>query len=265
MSAIRFLKGEELYNKFLNTEDHNDLSTSHTDIYKYFQGQLSTIDDDFSVKKLFENFYEIFYNNGYDYDISGYSLIFFYPPHLSGIDGSSPETLFKSKFLDFMTLCLEFNPLDASVTKQSVNVGGSTFDFPTRISRSGDVSLTFLDTHQLKLYKFHLAWLQYIKDVIRGDIDPATEYIDTHTIDYVGSIYSIKYDVDMETPILVSKAMGIYPNGIGGKELFGNRAQQQLSMINMSYNCMLYIEEPCDNSSEGLYGEFVSLIEKAYS
>lgn len=231
-----------------------------TDLYKYLKLSFDT--EDISI--FYKGFYKFFYENGYEYDINGFSLIFFYPPHLSGLSGVSmggvslsapPPTVLRSLFSDFIIFSLEFTPPDINVEKTSIGLTGTeTFDYATHVHSSGETSVSYVDTDDLRFYSYHSYWIKYIHAVILGEISPSSEYITSNAIDYMGSIYCIKFDADMKTPRLISKALGIYPNSLPLKEKIGNRSQHQISLANITYTCAYFYEEP--GMGGPLYREF---------
>lgn len=226
-----------------------------TDLYKYLKK--SYVDED--ISEYFKGFYDYFYSRGYDFDIGGFSLIFFYPPHLSGLTGSPlgkpPNIVLQERFKDFISFSLEFNSVDIDVEKTSIGImGNETFDYATHVKSSGDISVSYLNDNRLSLYEYHSTWIKYIHAVTLGHIKPddsgsidgptENRYITDNLIDYMGSIYFLKFDADMKTPIMIAKALGIYPNSVPYKELVGVRGQHPVTISNCSYTCSYFYEEP---------------------
>lgn len=245
------------------------------------------------LKKSFENeclsdfmkgFYKFFYDNGYDYDINGFSLVFFMPPHLSGFNWPTPDLLLSPSssnslglsYLDFITFALEFTPSDVSIEKGTLGlVASDTFDYPINIHATTDVSLSYLDTSDLKLYAFHSIWVRYIHAVISGMTLPRNEYLDADNdfdvIDYLGSLYVLKFDADMLKPRMIGKALGIFPNAVPFKEQIGPKGQHQITISNVSYTCSYFYEEhipekAIENPAERtvLFKEFMEKFEPAF-
>jgi hypothetical protein len=106
------------------------------------------------------------------------------------------------------------------------------------------VSLQYIDTDQLKLYTYHSIWIKYIHGVVLGHLWPKPEYVNGNVIDYMGSIYFLKFDSDMKSPKMIAKALGIYPNAVPYKELVGVRGQHSISISNCNYTCAYFYEEP---------------------
>lgn len=246
-------------------------TSTNPELYKYLKKSFEN--EDISI--FFKGFYNFFYDRGYEYDINGYSLIFFYPAHLSGagaggVDSSwaaLPDAILHDYFKDFITFAVEFTPIDISVEKTSIGlIGNETFDYPTHVHSSGEVSLTYLDSDDLKLYTYHSIWVRYIHGVILGHLTPLEEYVETNLIDYMGSFYCIRFDADMKTPVSISKALGVYPTGLPYKEMLGVRGQHQVTLYNCSYMCSYFYEEPILNAggNQALYNEFMGKFGKLF-
>lgn len=221
-----------------------------TDLYKYLKK--SYVDED--ISDYFKGFYDYFYSKGYDFDIGGFSLIFFYPPHLSGLKGNKiglpPPDLLRDRFRDFISVSLEFTSVDIEVEKTSIGIiGNETFDYATHVRSAGEISVSYLNNNDLSLYEFHSMWVRYIHAVILGHIKPQQDYIDDNLIDYMGSIYFLKFDADMKSPKMIAKALGIYPNSVPYKELVGVRGQHPVTISNCSYTCSYFYEEPIYSDS----------------
>lgn len=218
-------------------------------LYKYLKKSFKNE----CLSDFFKGFYKFFYDNGYDYDINGFSLVFFYPPHLSGWNWPTPDMLIRPdngtnlSYLDFVSFALEVTPSDITVEKGTLGlIASDTFDYPININASREISLSFLDTSDLKLYAFHSIWVRYIHAVIAGQTSPKEEYLkdpDIDIIDYLGSLYILKFDADMQKPRLIGKALGIFPNAVPYKESIGPRGQHQVTISNVSYTCSYFYEE----------------------
>lgn len=221
-------------------------------LYKYLQKSFEKE----CISDFMKGFHKFFYDNGYDYDINGFCLVFFMPPHLSGFNWPTPDLLLSPtssnslgiSYLDFITFALEITPADISVEKGTLGIIASdTFDYPINVHATTDVSLSYLDTSDLKLYAFHSIWVRYLHSVILGITSPIQDYLDADDdydiIDYLGSLYVLKFDADMLKPRMISKALGIFPNAVPFKEQIGPRGQHQVTISNVSYTCSYFYEE----------------------
>lgn len=223
-----------------------------TSLYKYLKKSFK----DECISTFFKGFYKFFYENGYDYDINGFSLVFFMPPHLSGFPGwPTPEVLIAPgspggimSYLDFITFGLEVTLPDVGVEKSSLPTQASDlFEYPVHIHAGGEISLSYVDNAHLKLYTFHSDWVRYIYAVVYGLVSPQPQYLeeeDFDIIDYLGSLYILKFDSTMFRPVMISKAVGIFPNAVPFKESIGPKGQHQVTISNVSYTCSYFYEEP---------------------
>lgn len=249
-----------------------------TSLYKYLKKSFK----DECISTFFKGFYKFFYENGYDYDINGFSLIFFMPPHLSGFQWPTPVELIAPgspggtmSYLDFITFGLEVTPPDVGVEKSTLPTQASdTFDYPVHVHSGSEISLSYVDNAQLKLYTFHSDWVRYIYAVVYGLVNPDDKYLqedDYDIIDYLGSLYILKFDATMFRPIMIGKAVGIFPNAVPFKESIGPKGQHQVTISNVSYTCSYFYEEPIAEDAiedagkrKVLFKEFMNYYEKAF-
>lgn len=254
-----------------------------TSLYKYLKKSFK----DECISTFFKGFYKFFYENGYDYDINGFSLVFFMPPHLSGFPGwPTPEQLISPggaaiggpaslNYLDFITFALEVTPPDIGVEKSSLPTQASdVFEYPVHIHAGGEISLSYVDNADLKLYTFHSDWVRYIYAVVYGLVKPQPQYlapVDHDIIDYLGSLYILKFDATMFRPLMIAKAIGIFPNAVPFKESIGPKGQHQVTISNVSYTCSYFYEEPIAedaienaNGRKVLFKEFMDRYERAF-
>lgn len=256
-------------------------------LYKYLKKSFK----DECISTFFKGFYKFFYDNGYDYDINGFSLVFFMPPHLSGFRWPTPHELIAPStanamgptvdinYLDFITFALEVTVPDIGVEKGTLGmVASDTFDYPVHVHATTDISLSYLDSSNLKLYNFHSAWIRYIQAVVSGLTEPDPDKIfgylkeeDYDIIDYLGSLYVLKFDATMFRPVMIAKAIGIFPNAVPFKESIGPKGQHQITISNVAYTCSYFYEEPIaedaiedESKRRVLFKEFMNNYEKAF-
>lgn len=79
---------------------------------------------------------------------------------------------------------------------------------------SGEISITFNDDRDLRIYQIHRMWVEYINGVYRGTIEPANTTLINKILDYVGAIYYIVTAEDGETILFWSKYYGIFPTTV---------------------------------------------------
>ena len=79
---------------------------------------------------------------------------------------------------------------------------------------AGTFDVTFSDTRNLDIYKFHRIWVEYISGTYRGIFSPRNEDILFKVLDYTGALYYILTAEDNESIIFWSKYYGVYPSTI---------------------------------------------------
>lgn len=222
------------------SQDENDPSHSNI-LYKY----LKDAPKNEPIDNLFKQFYDFFYKRAYEYDINGYNLIFFNPAQFSAFQGDwNNAALLNNFFRDLIVMAVDYNPHEISVSKTSIELTSSlNFSYPTDTNHSGDISITYLDTDDLRIYSYHSLWLKYIFYANMGYLTPNASYIENNTIDYFASIYSLKFKQDMKTPTLATKAMGVFPNSLPSKETIGTRGEHQLTLTTINYSMLYYTDE----------------------
>lgn len=221
-----------------------------------------------------DDFYEIvkyFYTQLYgDFspDITGYCLIYLIPPDLSGtlINGGKFDSHLNysndgiktfnetSKFLTFAAI--DFTPPQSQINTEQFNARTGGFPYATEVSESDQLSVTYLDTINLDVYNFHLEWLEYIRGCIDGRIIPNNKYIDDSdnnsyfgTIDYMSSLYVIKFRPDMKDISYIAKCTGIFPQNVPSKEIIGQRSSNEMTTLPFNYFCSGFREAVVRNNS----------------
>ncbi|MBK7107456.1 MAG: hypothetical protein IPH62_19490 [Ignavibacteriae bacterium] len=222
----------------LYTNIQNSLLTKAKNYFDY----LTKKADVENISDFFKYFYKTFFDSTYDFDINGFSIIFMYPPHLSGdLEYDTPEILFKDRFQDFMIFAVEFDVNDIELKTSSIEISsGSEMQYVSGFTTSQDLSVRYIDDKTLKIYGFHSDWFNYIKDIIYGNKFPLDEYIDSKELDYMASFYYLKFKSNMDVPNYIGKASGIFPKSLPVKDLFGNRTDNQIIMYNINYFCASY-------------------------
>lgn len=218
-----------------------------------------------TINNIFKYFYSQFFSTA-EFDVNGYSLIFLYPPDFSGFKklnqlitqqptdttqtstaGSSdfgympPDYAFYQYFKDYMMFAVEFEIPEQEVTVSEIQLANKqNIEFVSGFNTSGNLSVRYIDNSSLKMYKFHSNWISYMKMIMRGDLEPAEEYINSKEIDYMASMYILKFTPNMDIPNYIGKASGIFPKNLPVKELLGNRTENQLIMYSINYFYSMY-------------------------
>ena len=198
-------------------------------------------------------FYELLFNKNIEYHINGFTLISMMHPHLSGI-GRSPESFLGDGLTANILFALDYNGIEVNVNTSNVQ---GYITYATAKSSSGQVSCSYIDSSALHIYSFHKLWIDYIDAVRLGVLEPSGHYIDTKTLDYVGSIYAVSFKPDMTSPVYTSKSIGIFPVTLGDKEILGSRTDNAIGITPISYQCASYKSEV---GRGALYSEFLNTI-----
>jgi len=211
----------------------------------------------------------------YSPDVTGYSLIFIEPPHLSGYGLSTEElALDFSKISVF--LAIDFTPPQTTVTVSEVSSTNGRLPYGYQVGASGSMQISFLDDSNLNAFGFHKTWCQYIDDISRGIVDPDDKYITIGSpefgeIDYMASAYVARFKPTSELNwgdlVYIGKAVGLIPVTVPDKEVLGRRDSNELTMLPMSYQCTFYKQvvygSPKDPNG-WIYKEFLDKCQSLY-
>ena len=236
--------------------------------YPYLNKKISTDNEGVygrgSINDVFKYFYSQFFSTT-EFDVNGYSLIFLYPPDFSGfkklnqslqssitdtttnVEGTvdfnymPPDYAFYKYFRNYMMFAIEFDIPEQEITVSDIQLANKqNIEFVSGFNTSGNLSVRYIDNSYLQMYKFHSNWISYMKMIMRGDLEPADEYIDSKEIDYMSSMYILKFTPNMDIPNYIGKASGIFPKNLPIKELLGTRTENQLIMYNINYFYSMY-------------------------
>jgi len=218
-------------------------------------------------------------------DINGYTMIFFVPPDLSGYKkkyesanyaqddpGSYMGTV--GKIMTFAAV--DFTPPQNQVRTENVTTRSGSIPIASEVSESETCSVTFVDNQHLDIYMFHHIWVEYIREILEGTIEPKasyyTQYYDLAStieyenygaIDYAASMYIVKYRPDMRTVTFVAKCVGIFPQSLPNKELIGSRASNEIVTLPFTYSCSGYREAlHLEKSGNWIFGELDEIIQR---
>jgi hypothetical protein len=207
---------------------------------------------------------------GFHPDVNGYSLIFMLPPELSGYNNTEYMTNISKMFV---FLALDFTPPQIVVNTSDVSSTIGSLSTGSEVHSGGQVSITYLDDQDLNCFSFHNTWVEYIKNITTGLIEPDPKYLNSDdeenfgVIDYATSAYVVRFrpSFELNSDILyVGKAVGIIPLGSNDKEIIGRRDANELTMLNYSYQCPEYLNTTGNDKNKWLIDEFHSKIASLY-
>ena len=228
--------------------------------YRLDRSELPHVDEE--VLKIFKNFY--FSLDDYDPDINGYTLFFLVPPHLSSPEFTklvgTPSSV--QRFYTYLNAAVPF--LATSVTPPTIQVKIGEYNLRTggipmaeEVEKTNDLTVQYIDTKYLHVYSLHSIWIEYIDEVSKGIIKPGnyisksspvkdqlgtdSDYIADGNIDYATCAYILRFSPDFKLTYF-ARATGIFPNSISPSDIVGNRANPELTIVNVSYTCAFYHE-----------------------
>lgn len=208
-------------------------------------------------------------------DINGYTMVFFIPPDLSGyrlmptgtkLYGQNPDSFMGivGKIMTFAAV--DFTPPQSQVRTENVSTRSGSIPVASEVSESESCSITFIDNNHLDIYMFHHIWVEYIREILEGTIEPANGYYSSEddadtkafyekdiygAIDYAASFYIVKYRPDMKTVTYVSKCVGVFPQSLPNKELIGSRASNEIVTLPFTYSCSGFRESLYSEKASG--------------
>ena len=80
---------------------------------------------------------------------------------------------------------------------------------------AGEMSIRYIDTVNLDVYKLHALWVDYISRVSRGVFYPKRDYIKRKILDYACSCYYFLCAADGNTILYWQKLTGVFPVNTG--------------------------------------------------
>lgn len=209
-----------------------------------------SINKDLSDNGVLNYFNQVLYGspvNGVEFspDINGYTFIFLLPPLLSGYKIGSEDISQITKSVCF--LATDFTPPAVQVTASEVMTKTGSIPYGIDVVSSGQMSISFMDSSELKIFGLHKSWISYIEDVTRGIISPEDSFLTNGEIDYASSAYVIRFKptkgLSWGDIIYVGKAIGIFPLNLPDKEVIGRRDTHELTMLSINYSCSLYRQQ----------------------
>ena len=80
---------------------------------------------------------------------------------------------------------------------------------------AGEMSIRYIDTVNLDIFKLHLIWVDYINKVSRGIFEPKRNYLMERILDYAVSCYYFLCGPDGSTILYWQKLTGVFPVNTG--------------------------------------------------
>ena len=80
---------------------------------------------------------------------------------------------------------------------------------------AGEMSIRYVDTVNLDIFKLHVVWTDYINKVSRGVFEPKREYKIDRILDYASSCYYFLCGADGSTILYWQKLTGVFPVNTG--------------------------------------------------
>jgi len=221
--------------------------------------------------KPLQKFYNYLYN-GFNPDITGYTLLFMIPPEFSAdsyydnqklVQPSLLSEILSSDYLNIGTekiaklddfakvypfFATDFTPPQTQIVNAQVQARTGAISYASDVTETESVSVQFVEANPLVVYKFHLLWMEYIREILRGTIEPASWYLDPNDDEYYGSqdylatFYVVKYILDMKEISYIGKCIGVYPLTLPSKDLIGNRLTNEICILPFDYACVAYRE-----------------------
>lgn len=191
-------------------------------------------------------------------DVSGYTLIFMLPPHLSGY--GFQETYVEPLGAYAKALCflgLDFTPPQIQVTASELPSRSGSLPFGMEVTPTGQVNISYIENQYGHIYGFHKVWISYIEDILRGmktsdssEIFPSEEYYKDPEhekfgeIDYATTAFVLRFKPTRYLTVndinYIGKATGIFPITLPDKEVIGRRDSNELVTLSISYSCAWY-------------------------
>ena len=216
-------------------------------------------------------------------DINGYTMVFFIPPDLSGYisglktnsgtnfdglplyDQVNPSSYMNTVGKIMTFAAVDFTPPQSQIRTENVSTRSGSIPIASEVSESETCSITFIDNRFLDIYMFHHIWVEYIREILEGTVEPEPKYYSSNddpvfydpdyygAIDYAASFYIVKYRPDMKTVTFVSKCVGIFPQSLPNKELIGSRTTNEIVTLPFTYSCSGYREALYSEQSAGMW------------
>lgn len=203
---------------------------------------------------ILENTPEMMYFNSqltgrFNPDINGHTLCFMVPPPFLALQDLAKYDEEYVKLFRKLTIfsSVDFSPPQRQVQSEKFSARTGGVSYATEVDVSTQCSVSYLDNSDLDIFNFHSIWLEFIHEILLGYIEPPEIYLTEDdpmygALDYAGSIFIIKYEPSMQNILYVGKMTGVYPQSLPNKEIIGQRASNELTLIPITYICSWFEE-----------------------
>jgi len=180
-------------------------------------------------------------------DINGYSLCFMVPPPFISLREVSKYQYSYVELFRKLTVfsSVQFNPPTRQVQTEKLAARTGGIPYATEVEPSEQCSVSYIDNTDLDIFNYHCAWLDAINDLVLGYVKPSSIYLSGSEyggLDYAGSLFVVRYDNSMQNILYVGKVTGIYPQSLPNKEIIGQRTNNEISTIPITYFAGWYEE-----------------------
>lgn len=158
----------------------------------------------------------------------------------------------------FSHLIKDINPADRVIEYESISGRSKNINLATRINVSGDVSLVWKDSIDLKIAKYHKIWLQYIEFAKKGFIKPPDNYKEAVDIfvdmPYLNGLWVAVLEPFTYRLLALYYFIGLTPTTIPLKEILGTKGSTEMTTYSISYKVVDVVDKFYDiNMKDGVY------------
>jgi hypothetical protein len=141
---------------------------------------------------------------------------------------------------------LIFNSDLPNILMETESVSGRlrNLSYATKMQINGDFSVSYHDTANLKMMKYHMSWLKFIESLRRGDIPlmeadaPDGNFNNPFIkMPYYNAMWVLIFKPFSVQPMAIFKLMGITPISAPIQQLLGDRGSPAIGTFNQTYKC----------------------------
>ena len=143
---------------------------------------------------------------------------------------------------------------------EQVSSRSKTTSIAIRLDRGNEISISFNETRELIVSRYHSLWVEYMEASRRGipynstkslegrigdigytQLNPKqnTEW-EFYDLDYAGAFWICKFAAMTMKPLFIGKMLGAIPTSIPQNEFVGSRGQHEITRYNISYQIADY-------------------------